>query len=100
MHADAKVALTLFVMGTGPRSVRAIVNLRSLCEDLLPGTYQLDVVDIATDPAQARAHQLLAVPTLVLPGDGMARRFVGDMSDDARIAAALQALRTERASDG
>ncbi len=100
MHADAKVVLTLFVMGTGPRSVRAIVNVRSLCENVLPGTYQLDVVDIAADPAQARAHQLLAVPTLVLPGGGTARRFVGDMSNDARIVEALQALRTERATDG
>lgn len=79
--------------------MRAIVNLRSLCEGLLPGAYRLDVIDIATDPAQARAHQLLAVPTLLLPGAGMTRRFVGDMSDDARLVEALRVLRTELAID-
>lgn len=100
MLDDAKIVLTLFVMGTGPRSVRAIVNLRSLCDRLLPGAYQLDVIDIATDPAQARSNQLLAVPTLVLPGGGMARRFVGDMSNDDRIVEALKALVTGRASHG
>ncbi len=99
MHADAQVFLTLFVMGTGRRSVRAIVNLRSLCEGLRPGAYQVDVVDIATDPAQARAHQLVAVPTLLVRDDGITRRFVGDLSDDAGVVQALRALRTGRATD-
>lgn len=100
MHDDAKLVLTLFVMGTGPRSVRAIVNVRSLCDRLLTDAYRLDVVDIATDPAQARSNQLLAVPTLVLP-DGVQRgRFVGDMSNDERIVEALQALRSRIDTDG
>lgn len=100
MDDGAQVVLTLFVMGTGPRSVREIVNVRSLCERVLPGAYRLEVVDIAVDPAQARANQLLAVPTLVLPGGGQQRRFVGDMSSDDRIVEALQALGTGRATDG
>ena len=100
MHADATILLTLFVMGAGPRSVRAIVNVRSLCDRLLPGAYRLDVVDIATNPAQARANQLLAVPTLVLPAGGQPRRFVGDMSNDARIVEALHALRSTSPTDG
>ena len=99
MHDGAKVALTLFVRGTGTRSVRAIVNVRRLCERLMPGAYRLDVVDIGTDPAQARSNQLIAVPTLVLPG-GEPRRFVGDMSNDDRIVEALDALRTGCATDG
>ncbi len=100
MPDDAKLVLTLFVMGTGPRSVRAIVNVRSLCERLLPEVYRLDVVDIAADPVQARRRQLLAIPTLVLPGDQQPRRFVGDMSNDHGIVEALDALREGRLTNG
>lgn len=87
-------------MGTGPRSVRAIVNVRSLCERVLPGAYRLDVVDIATHPAQARANQLLAVPTLLLPGHEPPRRFVGDMSNETHIVEALNALRAGHSAHG
>ncbi|MEO5770978.1 MAG: circadian clock KaiB family protein [Burkholderiaceae bacterium] len=100
MHEDAKTVLTLFVMGNSARSVRAIVNVRRLCERLLPGAYRLDVVDIATDPAQARSNQMLAVPTLVLSDGEQARRFVGDMSNDDRIVEALHALGTGRIAHG
>lgn len=100
MNEATKVFLTLFVMGTGPHSVRAIVNVRTLCERVLAGVYQLDVVDIATDPARARANQLLAVPTLMLPGREQPRRFVGDMSNDPQIVEALHALRVGHSAHG
>ena len=100
MNDAPTVLLTLFVMGIAPRSVRAIVNVRSLCERVLPGAYRLDVVDIATDPAQARANQLLAVPTLMLPGRGQSRRFVGDMSNDPHIVEALHALGAGHSAHG
>lgn len=102
MGDDARVLFKLFVMGTGPRSVRAIVNLRRLCERMLPGAYTLNVVDIAVHPAQARDNQLLAVPTLVVQGEGeqSQRRFVGDMSDERPIVEALQAFQGLPNTDG
>lgn len=93
MDDDGKVRLTLFVMGTGPRSVRAIVNLRALCERALAGAYRLEVVDIAVEPGQARAHQLLAVPTLLINNANPPHRFVGDLSDGERVLAALSGAR-------
>ena len=85
MDDASPMNLKLYVMGTGPRSVRAIVNVRAACDRYLANRYQLEVIDIALDPARARAQQLIAVPTLIQRGAKGNRRFVGDMSDTRRL---------------
>lgn len=86
MDENPLLELELYVMGTGPRSTRAIVNVRAVCDRHLARRYRLEVIDIALEPAQARAKQLIAVPTLLCRGGGLGQqRFVGDMSDSARL---------------
>lgn len=85
MDETKLVELELYVMGTGPRSTRAIVNLRAVCDHPLARRFRLKVIDIALDPAQARANQLIAVPTLLWQGGDGPQRFVGDMSDTHRL---------------
>src|ERR1035438_3583510 len=47
----------LFVTGTTPRSMRAIQNLRKMCDTHLEGRYEMKVVDIYQHPEQARSDQ-------------------------------------------
>jgi circadian clock protein KaiB len=77
--------LRLYVTGGSPRSVRAIVNVRALCEQHLADRYDLEIVDIARDPMRARTEQLVAAPTLVRQRPLPECRFVGDMSQTERI---------------
>ena len=72
--------LRLYVTSNSPRSARAIVNLRALCDAHLEGHYELEVIDVATRPELARSEQLIAAPTLVKQAPPPVRRFVGDMS--------------------
>jgi circadian clock protein KaiB len=81
--------LRLFVTGTTPRSARAIQNLRTICEDHLQGRYDLDVVDIYQHPEHVKAEQIVVTPTLVKQFPGPARKLIGDLSDTARVLAAL-----------
>jgi circadian clock protein KaiB len=81
--------LRLYVTGTGPRSARAIVNVRKICEEHLHDQYELDVVDIARNPTVARTEQLIAAPTLVKRRPLPERRFIGDMTRSERIVAGL-----------
>jgi circadian clock protein KaiB len=81
----AEYRLQLYVSGSGPRSARAIVNVRELCERHLAGRYDLQVIDISVDRARARAAQLAAAPTLIKHWPLPAARFVGDMSRADRI---------------
>jgi circadian clock protein KaiB len=80
---------SLYVSGLTPRSLRAIGRVRSLCDRLAKGSYDLEVVDIYDHPARARTAQIIAVPTLIKEAPLPRRLFVGDMSDTDRLAAGL-----------
>ena len=81
--------LTLFVTGASDMSVRAIGNVRALCEMHLKGRYQLEVVDIHRDAVSMLSHNVLAAPTLIKESPLPKRRLVGDLSDTSRVLAAL-----------
>jgi len=77
--------LELYVTGQTPRSLRAVVNIRKVCEERLHDRYQLEVVDVYQQPQLAAREQLVAAPTLVKRQPLPERRMVGDMSDRQRL---------------
>ena len=77
--------LRLYVVGSLPRSARAIANTRQICEEHLEGRYDLQIVDISQNPALAECEQLIAAPTLIKTSPLPLRRFIGDMSKTACI---------------
>ncbi len=87
-----KYLMRLYVTGATTRSTRAITNLRRLCEEHLPGRYELEVIDIYQQPSLAAANQIIAAPTLVKQLPLPLRRFIGDMSDTKSLLAGLEVL--------
>lgn len=77
--------LRLYVTGSTPRSLKAISNLKRLCEEHLPGAYDLQVVDIYKNPDAARDEQIIAAPTLIKRLPAPLRRFVGDLSNTQKL---------------
>jgi circadian clock protein KaiB len=77
--------LRLYVAGQTPRSVAALANLKRICEEHLTGKYRVEVVDLMTNPALARADQILAIPTLVRKLPAPARKIIGDLSQTERV---------------
>jgi len=77
--------LRLYVTGSSPRSIRAVANVRAICEDHLEGKYDLEVVDISQNPGLAAGEQIIAAPTLIKKLPLPLRRFIGDMSETAQI---------------
>lgn len=75
-----RYVLTLYVTGATERSLRAIANLKAICEQHLKGRYQLEVVDIYRQPGLARRDQVVAVPTLIKKLPVPLRLLVGDLS--------------------
>ena len=93
--ADAsRYILRLFVTGQTRRSVRAVENVRQICERHLKDRYDLEVVDIYQQPELAARHQLIAAPTLIKEMPLPIRRLVGDMSDNARVLSGLSLARS------
>jgi len=91
--AQPSYVFRLYVAGTTPRSTAAIANVRRICEQYLPGRYQLEVLDVYQNPQATRKQQLLAVPTLIKELPLPAQTFVGDMSNTERIVIGLHLQR-------
>lgn len=79
----------LYVTGTTRASARAVVNARCFCEQRLPGRYRLEIFNVADDVGAAVADQILASPTLIKLEPQPPQRFIGDLSDVARLASRL-----------
>jgi len=87
-----RVELLLYVAGTGPRSSAALANIRSLCEELLTDLYDLRVIDIYQQPAEATNRQIIAAPTLIRLFPLPHRRLIGDLSSRLKVIAGLNLL--------
>ncbi len=87
-----KYILRLYVTGMSPQSVRAIENVKKICEENLKGRYELNVVDILQQPEYAKKEQLLAAPTLIKKLPLPLRRLIGDMSNKERILVGLDLI--------
>jgi len=77
--------LRLYVAGSSPNSVRAITNLRTVCELHLAGRYELEIIDVHQQAHKAEGEQLIALPMLIKKSPGTERRLIGDMSDTQKV---------------
>ena len=88
-RTEEHYTLRLYVTGTTPRSIRAIANLRKICEEYLQGRYDLEVIDLYQQPVLAAGEQIVAAPTLIKKLPIPMRRIIGDMSDTERVLVGL-----------
>jgi circadian clock protein KaiB len=82
---DGKYILHLYVAGMGPKSVQAIENIKRICEEYLPGRYELEVIDIYQHPILARDGQIVAAPTLIKELPPPLRKLIGSMANTERV---------------
>jgi circadian clock protein KaiB len=70
--------------------LRALTNLKRLCDEHLGGRYEIEVVDLVEHPERAQHDDILAIPTLVRRQPAPLRKTIGDLSDTQRVLAGLQ----------
>ena len=87
--ASNKWILRLYVAGTTPQSVRAIANIKKICDEYLKGRYDLEVIDLYLKPNLAKGEQIIAAPTLIKKLPLPLRRIIGDMSNTERVLVGL-----------
>jgi circadian clock protein KaiB len=86
---EIRYVLRLYITGMTPQSVRAIDNVKRICEGHLQGRYELEVVDLYQQPQLAQGEQIIAVPTLIKKLPLPLRRIIGDMSKTERVLVGL-----------
>ncbi|MGH9736286.1 MAG: circadian clock KaiB family protein [Candidatus Acidiferrales bacterium] len=86
---ESGYVLRLYITGSTPRAKSAVIKVKKFCEEHLKDHYELDVIDIYQQPAQAREAQIIAAPTLVKKLPEPSRKLVGDFSNSSRVIIAL-----------
>ncbi len=81
--------LRLYVAGQTPKSMKALANLKALCETHLAGSYEIEIIDLMENPKLAAGDQILAIPTLVRRLPEPVRKIIGDLSDEHRVLVGL-----------
>ena len=87
--AEAEYLLHLYITGVTPNSLRAVRNIKDICETHLVGRYELLIIDIYQQPELARQEQIVASPTLVRQRPLPRRQLVGDLSNRAAVLISL-----------
>ena len=87
-----RYVLSLFVTGSTPKSLRAIQNIRTLCEERLDGCYELKVIDIYQHPEQVKPEQIVVTPTLIKKLPLPLRKLIGDLSNKDRLLLGLDII--------
>lgn len=87
-----KFILRLFITGATPNSVRALTNIKQICEEHLEGRYSLEIIDVYQDGAIAEKEQLIALPLLIKKAPAPEKRLIGDLSDTEKVLKGLGLL--------
>ncbi len=92
-HLDAmtedKYSLRLYVAGMSTMSMRAIDNIKRICEEEMKGRYDLEVIDLYQRPSLVADEQIIAVPTLIKKLPHPLRHIIGDLSNKERVLVGL-----------
>lgn len=89
LGAMSRYRFTLFVAGDTARSQRAYASLRRICRERLGDEFEIELVDVVSEPEKAEAHRILTTPTVLKEHPEPRRRITGDLSDATRVMAAL-----------
>jgi circadian clock protein KaiB len=95
-----KWELRLYTAGQTPKSLAAFNNLKRICEEHLPGQYDIEVIDLMANPRLAKDDQIVAIPTLVRKLPDPVRKIIGDLSDTERTLVGLQLRQKTEAKAG
>jgi circadian clock protein KaiB len=82
---NPEYVLRLFITGATPNSLRAVSNIRGICETYLAGRYSLQIIDVYQEAALAQEEQIIALPLLVKKLPLPERKFIGDLSEIEKV---------------
>jgi circadian clock protein KaiB len=97
--AEAHWDLRLYVAGATANSIKALANLKTICEEHLKGRYNIEVIDLLKHPMLARGEMIIALPALVRKIPLPIRNIIGDLSNTEKVLIGLD-LRERESTAG
>ena len=89
-HAKGQgLRLRLYVAGHAPNSVRAVANVRAICDEHFASGHELEIVDLLEHPKRGLADGIIVTPTLLKLLPLPVQRVIGCLSDTNQVLLAL-----------
>ena len=85
MDEEVRYNMKLYISGASPNSVRAIANLKNICEKYLSVGYDLEIIDVYQQPSKATSEQVIGLPMLIKYFPLPIKRLFGDLSDTGKV---------------
>jgi len=86
---EARLVLQLYVSGMSPKSMEAIENIKRLCDEHLRDAFELEIIDIYTNPEAAMAQHIVFSPSLIKKFPEPKKILIGTLADSERVIKAL-----------
>ncbi len=80
-----KYLLKLYIAGHTSHSVKALYNLRQMCEKELAGRYELEIIDVLENPQRAEDAKVMVTPMVIRELPPPVRRVIGDLSECDKV---------------
>ncbi len=82
---DTEYSMCLYISGASPNSIRAVNNLKLICEEYLKGRYTLEIIDVHQQADLTGKEQIIALPLLIKRRPEPIKRLIGDMSEKGKV---------------
>jgi circadian clock protein KaiB len=96
---DIRYSLRLYIAGTTVQSIRALENIKKICEEYLQDQYDLEVIDIYQHPELAGKANIIAVPTLLKILPPPLQRIIGDLSNKEKTLRCLDIVPKDKSEN-
>jgi circadian clock protein KaiB len=85
----AGLLLRLYIAGNAPNSLRAIANVKAICDEHFAARHELEIVDLLDHPGRALADGIIVTPTLLKLLPLPVQRLIGNLSDRHQVLVTL-----------
>src|ERR1041385_2530259 len=82
---EGKLILQLYVSGMSQKSIKAIENIKRLCDEHLEGAFELEIIDLYKNPELASEQQIVFSPSLIKQLPLPKKTLIGTFSDTEKV---------------
>jgi circadian clock protein KaiB len=91
-RSSPRFTFSVYIARETRMSYLALERLTKICEENVPGDYEIEVIDITKHPDLARNHNILATPAVFRTLPAPLRKSIGDLSDKDKAILGLDLL--------
>lgn len=93
---EDKIVLHLYVSGMSSKSMKAIENIKRLCDEHLHDAFELQIIDLYKNPELASEQQIVFSPSLIKSLPLPRKVLIGTFADTEKVIKGLSITFKER----